>query len=657
MVLELTFQRAQVHPVHDAKRLEEGKDLNDALLDFFVKLGQVLIPEAGAPAPVAFLGSHFYDVLRKGGVRDGREGHKNVANWARRRLGKEGLFSDSVGAWAVPVNEVLWNSSYEGRQPTQEKHWWLALLLNPRAVGKRGQGEEEDISLLCLDSFVRAETRFEPPIRANKNDGASSTYKAEAYGLAREGFNVRVMFRAEGDGSSGPLADPKKARLKAGGREFSCWDTDLRANELGGSGRSGRLEGALGFRLDRRGAAKTGGEYVFEYGDVGENYQPPLRLRMGQKPTAFQAEVARFLGGYLAKERDVARGLGGCNGKSGTESANFKAGCNDEAAICLPGVPQQETAHDCGFFILEMILRALQLTPKALRDLATASSVEIAMLPWPSQQQVFQRKARLREAMDELLVAAGQRGTGDVEEMFKVDDALRRRIRAALGDGGPSFTHGYDRWAVGDWDLSPSPSRDRERSRSAAKAKGGRRKRRRKRDYSSRSAGSRSNSSRGGRRRRRRRAGSSSSPPRRSNSPDKATAVPPEPARPSFTQLELSAMSTGALRTLCVQCGVLPVGIVERSDLLGALAPFVVSPPVLQPVSVPPVVPAAPVAVEESPAKQPQETVVPTGNLSRQALDGLPTKVLRNLCVQHGVLPNPPVERGDLIQALILLCS
>ena len=41
--------------------------------------------------------------------------------------GKGGLFADEVGALAVPVNELL--RDYMGRQ--QEKHWWLALLVNP----------------------------------------------------------------------------------------------------------------------------------------------------------------------------------------------------------------------------------------------------------------------------------------------------------------------------------------------------------------------------------------------------------------------------------------------------------------------------------------------------------------------------------------------
>jgi hypothetical protein len=164
-----------------------------------------------------------------------------------------------------------------------------------------------------------------------------------------------------------------------------------------------------------------------------------------------------------------------------------------EDAVCLPGVPQQETAHDCGFFILEMILRALQLTPKALRELATASSVEIAMLPWPSQKQIFRRKARLREALDKLLEAGRKLGTGDVEAMLEGDSVLKAQIRAALQDGAPSFQNGYDRWAVGDWDLSPSPSKSRSasvrgRSRDGS-VKKGKRKRKKKRgsDSSTRS--------------------------------------------------------------------------------------------------------------------------------------------------------------------------
>merc|ERR1711879_945721 len=107
-----------------------------------------------------------------------------------------------------------------------------------------------------------------------------------------------------------------------------------------------------------------------------------------------------------------------------------------EQAICLPGVPQQENGHDCGFFILEQILRALQLSPEALRELGQASSVEIAMLPWPSQKQVFRRKVKLREAMAALFAEARKLRSGDVDTILKNDPGLRARIKAALKEGG-----------------------------------------------------------------------------------------------------------------------------------------------------------------------------------------------------------------------------
>merc|ERR1719272_2398463 len=102
------------------------------MMDFFVKLGQALVPVGGLLSegtlpPVAYLGSLFFDQLRLRDVEDGRAGHANVANWAKRRLGKDGLFSDGVGALAVPINEMLKDD--RGRE--EGKHWWLALLLNP----------------------------------------------------------------------------------------------------------------------------------------------------------------------------------------------------------------------------------------------------------------------------------------------------------------------------------------------------------------------------------------------------------------------------------------------------------------------------------------------------------------------------------------------
>merc|ERR1712048_1240590 len=218
---------------------------------------------------------------------------------------------------------------------------------------------------------------------------------------------------------------------------------------------------------------------------------------MGQKPTAFQAQVAFFLGGYLGKERQLENGHTGKDVEDGPNRV--------EDAICLPGIPQQETSHDCGFFILEQILRALQLSPKALRELASATSFEIAMLPWPSQKQVLSRKVKLRESLTALFNAARVKGTGDVEVLLRGEEKLRFQIRSALTEGGPSFQKGFERWAAGDWDLSPSPYRSESRSKKRSKQK-------------ARSESSQSGSGRRDRKRRKtRRETSSSSGTRRRN--------------------------------------------------------------------------------------------------------------------------------------------
>merc|ERR1719329_1877851 len=171
-------------------------------------------------------------------VQDGRAGHKNVANWAKRRLGPGGLFGEHIGALAIPVNEVL-KDSYDGKLDTAEKHWWLALLLNPRAVGYAKDCADKDVSLLCLDSFVRHETKFNPPIKALKAGGSLKGYPAEVTKLERQGFCVNVHIRAEGDGSAGALAEPRKSRLKTAGGEFGNRELHLKIKDLGGDSQPG----------------------------------------------------------------------------------------------------------------------------------------------------------------------------------------------------------------------------------------------------------------------------------------------------------------------------------------------------------------------------------------------------------------------------------
>merc|ERR1712039_171450 len=229
----------------------------------------------------------------------------------------------------------------------------------------------------------------------------------------------------------------------------------------------------------------------------------------------------------------------------------------------------------------EMILRCLQLTPEALRELATASSVEIAMLPWPSQKQVLRRKAKLRETLEDLMNTGRQHGTGDVEEILKIKPELKKQTRSALIEGGSSFTDGFERWAAGDWDLSPSPSRSRSRdegknSTAGPSSRSKSRKKKKKKKGRRRSTSSSETS------RRKRKADTdsrSASPVKNGNKQQKKQEDPKPDPKPSFTTTDLETLSAAKLRALCVQHGVLPVGAVEKSDLLKALTPLAVVPP------------------------------------------------------------------------------
>merc|ERR1712151_106069 len=314
-----------------------------------------------------------------------------------------------------------------------------------------------------------------------------------------------------------------------------------------------------------------------------------------------------------------------------------------EETVCLPGAPQQETSHDCGFFILEMILRALQLTPDALRELATASSVEIAMLPWPSQKQVFRRKAKLREALEVLMTQGQKLGTGDVEAILKANPDLRKDIRKALIDGGSSFSDGFERWAAGDWDLSPSPSRsvdrgDDEGSEEEDRKKKKKKKKKRKRETSSSEEDDDS-------RRKRSRTDSDKEGPAANKNGNAAKAKPEEPKKmptPTFTMAELESLSAGKLKALCVEHKVLPVAALEKNDFLQALRPLAREPP-----------------KPKAPPPPPQHTPgpAPLKRFSRQDLDKMSVKELKVLCIQRKVLPAAAAEKADFVQALAPLAT
>merc|ERR1712232_218086 len=95
----------------------------------------------------------------------------------------------------------------------------------------------------------------------------------------------------------------------------------------------------------------------------------------------------------------------------------------------------QENSNDCGYFILEQILRVLPLPATALRVLASKGAEDLAMLPWPSQEEVADRKVKLREALGTLFEAAHKADNNDVEGLLKSDVELRAKVRAALYEG------------------------------------------------------------------------------------------------------------------------------------------------------------------------------------------------------------------------------
>mmetsp|Transcript_13097 Transcript_13097/g.37367 ORF Transcript_13097/g.37367 Transcript_13097/m.37367 type:complete len:803 (-) Transcript_13097:86-2494(-) len=680
---ELKLRRSLVHRHYDVKRLDDGEDLNDALLDFFVKLGQAVIPcgglEGGHPS-VAYLGSLFYDMLRKGGTTDGRVSHASVANWAKRRLGQGGLFFDGMGALAVPVNETLRDSN-SGPKQLKEKHWWLALLLNPRG-GSRPR-DEEDLGMLCLDSVARAETRPEPPVRATRH--GCPGYWVEVTNLYRQGFAAFLRIRARGDGSAGPLPDPRKSRLLAGGREFARCYCTLTQEQRGGHGSPGFLEGVLEFDLDS--AQRTCGEYTLEFGEPG-SYGPPLRLTVRREPSSYQREVAHLLGGYVAKEWEL--GAEACS--PGGPAKDYEAERVGEA-VRLPDVPQQETANDCGFFILEMILLALQLTPEGFRTLARASTNMITTLPWPSQKQIKTRKAKLRDAVTALFEAADQMLSDDVEVLLKSYPELRKRVQAAMWDG-PRFSEAVRTLASVSLpqqdftlaeldgmptkalcalctqrgvlppgtvershllqvlaplaqrarDLAPEPSPEvPPRDAKVAEANG------------------------------------TKAPPPSAPLAQQEEAASEEPAAKKartapehlgemrFSRMDLEAMPLKTLKGLCIQHKVFPACALERADFIKALGPLATDAAALGNAGPgPKEAPGRPESNSTIPTVDPAEDLAKRkarwAELAGKHLTGvrfeavdlqvMPLKMLKALCVQHRASPACAVERADFVKAL-----
>ncbi|CAE7298105.1 unnamed protein product [Symbiodinium pilosum] len=638
--VELTFQRASVHLVHDVKRLEDGEDLNDALLDFFVKLGQALIPngkqETGfneGLSSVAYLGSYFYGMLQKGHASDGRAGHSNVANWAKRRLGKGGLFADQVGAFAVPVNELL--RDYMGRQ--QEKHWWLAVLVNPRG-GCPNQGPvQEGVSVACLDSFARTGMRYKPPRRALK-DGTIEAYSVEISSFSRSGFVALVGFRAQGDGSLGPLVDPRLSRLQFGHRIIKDPELDLKVRNYGDFGVPGVLEGTLEFAFDS--STRICGDYMLHYGGVAE-YKPALKLELRREPNQSQQQVSRLLAGYCGKEWETA-----------SPDAPYKDSLI-AGSLQLPDTPQQESAHDCGFFILEQVLRLLQLTPTALRSLAQKSTEDVAGLPWPAQREVVKRKKKLREVTADLFVAARRQGTGDVEALLKQDEVLRKKLLLAMWEG-PYFARAVANLIGMDPGPLPEipslPKEEEAKKHEAEEESGSDETSERSSSSRARSSSSRSSSSASRKRKQEKHASRSRSRKRARRERKETRAERPSrpPPPPSFTKEDLQGYPSKTLRNLCVQYKVLPPGMVERTDLLKALERLAI---------VKNAIPAGTAAAARAVGERLSNGRPDLPSFTTDELDTMPISKLKMFCIQFGRLPSGSLEKSDLKKALAPLAK
>jgi len=403
-VSELTFRRTMIN-LTDAGRLGEGEDLNDALLDFFVKLGQALIPKGGdGEAPVSYLGAHFFKQLRSASVGSGEEGWKNVMNWAKRKAG--GLFKPQYGAFSVPINEDL----KDDKGQDAGNHWWLALVINPP-----GGATLEPTAVMCLDSMQRRKKQFSPP-KTSSIEGSLNKYTLEVSEVEQAGYLVIISFNARGDGTFGALPRPEASRLHVDGIVCKNPTLGLRINMQGGDGVPGRFEGTLTFALDGRCRSSV---FKLEYGEGGYT---PLQLEFDPfSLTKLQKDVSRFIGGYLAKEWMQ-------NGPK--KDMRFE---KQSARALVADVHQQENLNDCGVFVLENTLRSLAMKREFLKNMAEASPKVLKNFPWPNQNEVTARKAKLRSIVARLFAAAAEKGTSDVEVLIK-DQDLRTEVLQSLTD-------------------------------------------------------------------------------------------------------------------------------------------------------------------------------------------------------------------------------
>lgn len=112
----------------DMTCLDDGCMLNDSIMDFSMRLLQMLKPRSDTH----LFSSHFFTRLTAAGAVDGNVGWENVKGWTKKTL----LFSHNYAV--VPINSEL--------------HWWLAVI----ELGDAGVPR-----MFCLDSLPGDQARYD----------------------------------------------------------------------------------------------------------------------------------------------------------------------------------------------------------------------------------------------------------------------------------------------------------------------------------------------------------------------------------------------------------------------------------------------------------------------------------------------------------------
>lgn len=418
---EITFRRSPI-TADDIQLLDEGNDLNDAVLDFFVKLGSALLTTKHQN--LHCVSSLFYQKLTGSNAKTGEEAWENIKRWTLKI--PDGVFSYPI--LAIPINETFLD---EKKKPCGQ-HWWLALILNAQEAGRKRTDEEDGPKshrdsgssyVVCVDSMkrrVRSLADEGEPITTYK-EGTLTKYALEISKIEQAGHRIWIDFRATGDGSLGVLQDPAVATLTVDGSKLvPVNEKMLRINNNTPGQPVLEYNGMLEFLLDSRSNA---GEFVLNY---GPGFGAVNLEFDGFVLSKFQKEVCRYTQGMLRKEWERKH-----------EDDKKKKKMFDKQRIRAVAVnaPQQENLNDCGVFVLENVLTILNASTDYPDKMARRPLS--SRLQWVGQTEVKWRRRRLKECMNHLFELRERHQTSDVEQMMSKDSELRDRLVQFITDLPP----------------------------------------------------------------------------------------------------------------------------------------------------------------------------------------------------------------------------